>query len=142
MRVAGFTAISALSVKENAELFKSTTSDMYGGSAKLAAGFRRAVGQVQSGQRLEFFKPTQDAVFGELDDDAEDFAVGVTVPKTIGTGGGSVVVQMYVWDRGDRREARLRSPHTMGSTNATYKALGVLADAYRAADPNAVITED
>jgi hypothetical protein len=142
MRVAGFTVFSSLGVKENADLFKSTTSGMYGGSAKFAAGVRRISGQMKTAQRLEFFKPTNDSPFSALDDDVEDFAVGVSIPKAVGTGGGSIVLQLFVWDRGDRREARVRSPYSIGSASSTRKALNALGLAYQEADPGAAIRED
>ncbi|MER6470035.1 hypothetical protein [Streptomyces collinus] len=70
-----------------------------------------------------------------MDQDKEDFSVGASIPKAMGSGGGNVVVHLYVWDRKDHREIRLRAPSSIGSAVATRKALETLRQAYQAADP-------
>ena len=133
MKVTSVEIQSSLSVREQADLFRTTASQLYSGRAKLVAGLRRATGQLASGQRLEFYTPEGDA-FTAANDDQAAFAVGVWIPKTGGMGSGRVSIQLFIWDRGNSRDSSFRAPLEMGGAGATRKMLDEFVAVFRQAD--------
>ncbi|WP_030264231.1 hypothetical protein [Streptomyces sp. NRRL B-24484] len=138
MRVSGFDLHTNLGIQQAAQVFRDTSNSMFSGTAKLAANIRRFSGQMTDAQRINFFTPRDDDAFAALNEDKEDFAVGASIPKALGTGGGVVTIHLYVWDRGARRELCLRAPCSIGNTNATRRALETFVDTYRAEDPELI----
>lgn len=141
MKVDSYRVESRLTVVNLAEVFRSTAEGLYSGKAKAGAGFRRLIGQLPAGQRLEFFTPKDDSPFAVLDRDRAHFAVAASIPKFAGSGGGNVVLHCYIWDRHVHRSISLLSPHTIGSSSSSKSALAKVVEAIRTADPGARVTQ-
>jgi hypothetical protein len=129
MKTSGFNFTTQDSMQDIANQFKQFANSMQGGAAKLAGGLRRALGKMSDAQGVEFFTPKGNDPFDALNTDPPGFAVGVTIPKFIGTGGGNIVLQLYLWDRGSHREGRVVTPYSSGAASASRNALDQLAQA-------------
>lgn len=122
---------STLSPGELGRCFESTARSRHSVGGRIGAAVRGG------GSGFELFEPDRD-VFDALDDDPEDFAVGVFIPTLTGTSGGTVAVHMYVWDRADHREVRLVSPHgRISGATKSRRALEHFVEAITARDPGA-----
>ena len=137
MKGNGFMMATRLGTREVADEFKTYCLGTYSGAAKTASFLRKALGQLPDAQAVEFFAPRGDSPFAELEQDRPAFSVGASIPKASGTGGGVVVLQLYVWDRNDHREVSVLGPSSMGSSSATNRRLADLQAAFHRADPQA-----
>lgn len=137
MKTTGFKFQTKLQMPELGAIFRSTAEAMYSGSAKLAAGLRRLTGQLAGAQGLEFFTPRDESPFSTLDADQPNFSVGVSIPKASGTGGGTIVIQMLIWDRASHRDVTILSPVSMGNKSASSRALDLMRQSFVDADPQA-----
>ena len=105
---------------------------MYGVLGKFGAHKR--------GQTLEFYSPTRDT-FTELETDGPNFAVGVSIPKLNFTGGGTIAVHMYIWDRGEIRQVKFVSPYTIGTAPSARRAVSRMVEAVVAHDSRARVRQ-
>jgi hypothetical protein len=117
---------TTLLTKELADIFRQSTGSLLSLSGRFAGRVR--------GQQAEYFVPREDSPFSVLDDDPPTFAVGVSLPKYFGGGGGLITVHMYVRDRGDHREVALISPYTFGGKTSANDGAMRVVEAFRAAD--------
>jgi hypothetical protein len=102
MRTIGVRLATVLSTAQLGGIFQQSTSELrHGVTGKVVAATRWAAskGVVQ----FEYFTPHDTSPFAALDDDRPNFAVGVNVPKFVGTGGGFATLHMYVWERRGKR---------------------------------------
>ena len=83
-----------------------------------------------------FYTPEMDASFGLHELGYPDFGVGVWIERfSSGAKGAGYSVQMYLWDRGDRRRVNLSAPSGVTSNYKPRKLISRFAGAFQAADP-------
>jgi hypothetical protein len=139
MRTSGVRVTTQLEMKELGALFQTATRGMFGAGKKVGAFFRTMSGYGDT--KFEFFTPSSDSPFDALDDDQPAFSVGANIPKFSGTGGGTVTLHMYVWDRGGRREVLLASPHTLNTGHSANKAIERIVQEIQSRDPSLQLVE-
>ncbi len=128
---------TSLSTKQCAELFQQAVEKSRGIGSRLGGFAAQMTGKDQSG----YFTPTDDSPFSSLDDDKPDFSVGVLIPKfNAGAQGNAAALHMYVWDRGESREVRLISPHSLGGGMHASRLVGKAVDAFQVADPSSRVS--
>lgn len=79
-----------------------------------------------------------DGPFAAISEDPPAFSVGTHILKFVGGGAGEgTTIQMYVWDRGARREVTLISPHKLTGGMRASRYLARFVEAFRDSDPSA-----
>jgi hypothetical protein len=114
--------VTDLTVADCADAFRRGAQASYGGIRKLQA-FTASMADRPKAE-FRFFKPEQDPVFGEVDDDPPTWTGAAAVPglnKLAGTV--EMVVHIYVWDRESHREVALYAPYTTGDKGSTQRVL-------------------
>jgi hypothetical protein len=107
---------TSLSIKECGSGFESGISEGRGASAWIGGTMAKLMG----GEMLSWYTPQDNSVFASLNDDPPHFTVGCGVPKAQGGHANGSNVEMYVWDRGERREVVLWAHHSLtGASHAT-----------------------
>ncbi len=119
-----------LTVADSAAAFQSVAKKVRTPMSRLGE-----IGANVNGRDIDFgfFKPMADPVFGSLDNDPPSLSVGFSYGAGItGQFGNSRVLQMYVWDRGNRREVTFFAPHSIAggaqAGRAVNKAVRVFAE--------------
>jgi hypothetical protein len=138
VRYSGAEIETRLSVEELGAIFKGATQSMYGIGAKLGHGARGMTSYGEDG--FHYFTPQGDG-FEAIASDPPTFEIAVHIPTFSYTAGGSVVLHMYVWDRGTHRQLRFVAPHGMvAGTKKSRRQLEKLISAVQAGDPGAKIS--
>lgn len=133
MKVVEQRFVTQRSVREVAGWFQDAAHESRGFGSKFSGTVARATGY---GGELEFFTPRDDSPFSGLDDDPEDFCVGVHIPKGYGGGRGATrTVQMAIWDRGSAREVVVVSPYGMGEGSGARKLVDSFLATFARFDP-------
>lgn len=129
---------TTLSVEELDGVFKTGTKALHGLGGKFAS-IARSLTPAQSA-KFGYFQPrsTGHAEPG----DPPSFVLGAVIPTFDGGNGQSVVIQMYVWDRGQYRDVQLITPHGLVSgAMKSKRRLAKLIQTFQAADPAMTLAE-
>lgn len=114
--------VTDLTVADCADVFRRGAQASYGGIRKLQAFTASMADRPRA--EFRFFKPEQDPVFGEVDDDPPTWTGAAAVPGLNKLAGMvEMVVHIYVWDRGSHREVALYAPYATGDKGSTQRVL-------------------
>jgi hypothetical protein len=128
--------VTSLTTQELGSVFKLSTQSMHGIAGRIGRAGRSMTKSIGA-DGFNYYRPRHDEL-SVPDGDPAAFEIGVHIPTFTGSNGGGVVLHMYVWDRGDHREAQLVSPHGMISGAAkSRKRLQQLMQAIRQHDAHA-----
>ncbi len=112
-------------------------------AAKESRGKASMLGKLAGGPGIVFFKPEEDGVFGGLDEDAEDFCVGVHIPRLTGGRNDPVrTVQMQVWDRGNVREVLLLTGRGVTGVGGAQRVLRSFTNTFQRNDSSCSVVSD
>ena len=127
---------TSMTVKECADLFRSSPPKLMSGTAKLQGLFAKASGGVFT---ADFFTPRDTGPFAGLEEDPPTFTAGTFI-RNGAAAANPTELHMYVWDRGDQRQVAVVADHGLMTGAVHAKRLVTqLADMFKAQDARALV---
>lgn len=138
MRQKGVVFTTTLSLKECANIFRSTGESVRGTGRRLLEVTAKIAG---NGETTGYYTPTFNSPFAAIDG-VPDFAIGLNILKfNAGAQGNGTHVHMYVDDGGESRTVELVSGHGMLDGGRSEKLVRRFFEQFQSADSRLRVTD-